>query len=293
VILVAKRSSYRRYVQEGRDRHAYALIKAGHASVKSWVPAHREHMRTLEQVERVLESAGASVVIRHGAYNQFETKGAALVVTVGGDGTLLGASHNVGSTPVLGINSDARHSVGFFCAGHRENAERLLSRALDGTLHGVALTRMRVTANGNLVSQRVLNEALFSHLSPAATSRYLLRLGRIQEEHRSSGFWIGPAAGSTAAQRSAGGKILPFGSRKLQLVVREPYVPVGMRYRLLRIFVPEGAKLVAVSKMVDGCLFLDGPYQRLTVQLADQISFEASDEPLNLLGLRRRQRKRD
>ena len=86
-------------------------------------------------------------------------------------------------------------------------------------MKAVHLSRMSVIRNGAPVSTRVLNDALFCHRSPAATTRYILKLGKLVEEQKSSGFWIGPAAGSTAAQRSAGGKILPLASTDLQLVV--------------------------------------------------------------------------
>ena len=44
-----------------------------------------------------------------------------LVVTIGGDGTLLAASHAIGDTPILGINSAPDFSVGFFCSGRLGN----------------------------------------------------------------------------------------------------------------------------------------------------------------------------
>jgi hypothetical protein len=87
---------------------------------------------------------------------------------------------------------------------------------------------MCVTTNGRPVARRILNDALFCHASPAATSRYIVELGGVVEEHKSSGFWIGPAAGSTAAQRSAGGKIMPLTAQELQLVVSPYDVRQGM-----------------------------------------------------------------
>src|SRR6185436_3893799 len=109
-------------------------------------------------------------------------------------------------------------------------------RALEGKLRPSLLSRMRVSLNGKTLHARVLNEALFCHASPAATSRYILGLNRKgkatgKEDQRSSGIWIGPAAGSTAAQRSSGGKILPLTSKHIQYVVREPYTPAGGHFR--------------------------------------------------------------
>ncbi|MBI3205998.1 MAG: hypothetical protein HYZ29_30960 [Myxococcales bacterium] len=135
------------------------------------------------------------------------------------------------------MNSAPKSSVGFFCAAQREGIHQSLGEALDGGTDTLTLTRMSVALNGRERSRRGLNEALYCHQSPAATSRYLLSHVVRSEPHKSSGFWLGPAAGSTAAQHSAGGKVLPLRSKKLQVVVREPYAPAGTRYRLLRFMI--------------------------------------------------------
>jgi len=139
--------------------------------------------------------------------------------------------------------------------------------------------------NDRVVAARVLNDALFCHASPAATSRYIVSLDGIEEEQKSSGFWIGPAAGSTAAQRSAGGKVLSLGSQKLQLVVREPYTPHGERYRLRRALVGPKECLVVRNKTSEGRLFFDGPSNVTEVGLGDVITFRRAATPLVLLGL--------
>jgi NAD+ kinase len=147
------------------------------------------------------------------------------------------------------------------------------------------LSRMRFSINGRVVSRRVLNEALFCHETPAAASRYLLRYGKKEEAQLSSGFWVGTAAGSTGALHSAGGDLLPLGSKKLELVVREPFKGGGERYRMTKVFVKDGEEIVVTSKMRDACVFLDGPFQRTPVRLGDRLAFAASNEPLNVLGL--------
>jgi NAD+ kinase len=287
VIVVAKRTAYRRFVEEENDPRARQLLRSRDPSVQSWRDSHRAHMKTLETVRHELEKLGARAVLVQRAHAEFDTSDARLVVSVGGDGTLLAASHNVGQVPILGVNSAPHHSVGFFCAARQSTVGRMLAEALEDRLHSVRLTRMTVAVNGRIRSRRVLNEALFCHASPAATSRYILSYGRVREEQRTSGFWIGPAAGSTAAQRSAGGKTLPLASAQLQLVVREPYAAFnGREYRLLRVVVEPQSRLIVKSKMQDGCLFLDGPYRQVAVRLGDEVTFYASDEPLTVLGLK-------
>ncbi len=81
--------------------------------------------------------------------------------------------------------------------------------------------------------------------------------------------------------------MLPLRSKKLQVVVREPYAPAGTRYRLLRFTVSPGEKLEAQSMMQEACMFLDGPYRQISVSLGDVATFRVSPEPLRVLGLGR------
>jgi len=99
---------------------------------------------------------------------------------------------------------------------------------------------------------------------------------------------VGTAAGSTAAQRSAGGRVLPLTSRALQLVVREPYAAPGERFELLRAVVDPPGRIVVKSKMLEACMFLDGPYKRVDLALGEQTVFSLSPEPLTVIGLGRR-----
>ncbi|MBC7174620.1 MAG: NAD(+)/NADH kinase, partial [Polyangiaceae bacterium] len=211
-----------------------------------------------------------------------------LVVTLGGDGTLLWSSHMVGpDTPMVAVNSAPGSSVGYFCAGDRNSLRETLSMALTGALKATRLARMEVALDGEVVSTRVLNDILFSHTCPAATSRYIIELGEAREEQLSSGIWAGPAAGSTAAQRSAGGRVLPPGSQKLQFVVREPYFGLREGYSLTKGLVSPGEVLRVRSKMREGRIFMDGAQKMLDVDIGTEIRLRTSDEPLTLLGLRR------
>ena len=287
MIVVAKKSALSRFFGGEGDTRAGRLLDVGHESVRKWRPAHEQHVRVVELVCETLEKAGAETLILHGAQAEFDPVGAQLIVSVGGDGTLLAASHNISDVPILGVNSAPRYSVGFFCAARGASAMRTLRKALEQEVPSAQLQRMAVRINGQLRSERVLNEALYCHAEPAATSNYILQLGRRREEQKSSGFWVGPAAGSTAALHSAGGRILPLTSSKLQLVVREPYVGRGRAPKILRETVSGRARITAVSKMDRVSIFLDGPYRLLRARLGDEVTFERSLQPLTVVGLPR------
>jgi NAD+ kinase len=296
VAVVQKRTTYRKFVLEDHDPLFTKLMEDRDPSVARLKSSHDAHEETVSEVDAALAKLGADVVFRGGPKDGIPGD-VDLVVTIGGDGTLLATSHQLGKgISLLGINSAPNHSVGFFCGGKKGSVEKTLRRAWKGTLVPTELTRMRVERNGECLHSRVLNEALFCHASPAATSRYLLRITRRghesrEEDQRSSGLWIGPAAGSTAAQKSAGGKVLPLASRRIQYVVREPYRPVGQRTRLLVGLLGKNDTLTLTSKIRDGRVFIDGHQIVHTVTLGDVLVLSRSDEPVTVLGLADKRRE--
>ena len=287
-MVVYKKSSYQLYVNEGRNSVIAELIARRDPTVRSLRSTHETHVRAVEKTRSVLKDLGVRATFRH-RHDLHAAPRYELVITLGGDGTFLWASHLVGpGSPIVAINTAPETSVGFFSAGNVDRLERVLSDAVEGRLPRTVLSRMIVRVDGTVISRRVLNDALLCHSCPAATSRYLIRLGRKEEEHRSSGIWVGPAAGSTAAQRSAGGKVLPISSKQIQFVVREPYVPIGSRLRLARGTVSQGKKLVVRSKMHEARLYIDGPRRMERIAFGATIELSVSDEPLTMLGLRSR-----
>ncbi|MEO8876280.1 MAG: NAD(+)/NADH kinase, partial [Polyangiaceae bacterium] len=171
-----KRTSYRTLVLDEKDLLVTKLIEKGDPTVKRMRRSHEAHLETAREVEESLDKLGVSWTKQLGARTPIEGT-YDLVVTVGGDGTLLAASHQLdGHAALLGVNSAPETSVGFFCAAKKGGVLKALRDALDGTMKRVVLTRMQVEINGAVVHKRVLNEALYCHASPAATSRYILRV---------------------------------------------------------------------------------------------------------------------
>ena len=287
VLVVYKKSTYQRYVGRAQER-LKELIEHSDVSVEGLLHEHEIHQETLRQAKAALRDLGARAVLRYRPEPLPEEGAWDLIVTLGGDGTLLWASHLAdSSTPMLAINSAPDTSVGYFCAGDGHNVHEVLAAALEGGLKSSRLARMRVDVGDKVLSTRVLNDALYCHESPAATSRYILEYAGDQERQMSSGVWVGPAAGSTAAIRSAGGKVLATGSQKIQFVVREPYRGVDNKYRLVKGMVPPGEALRIASRMTKGRIFLDGTQKVYSIGIGDRIRMTLSDEPLTLLGLDR------
>ena len=286
VVVVTKDVTYRDLVVARRQDALRRIVAGSRHGWEKQQQVHRTHEQTVERVIRILERAGVGFDVVGVPHEPFSVSGARRVLPGGGDGTLLGASQRCDkATPIVGVNSDPGRSVGFFCGLERGRAlAGAIAKALAGELPSVSLARMQVCINDEVVSRRVLNEALFCHACPAATSRYVIQLEDRAVQHKSSGFWIGPAAGSTAAQFSAGGKVLPLASRKLQLVVREPYAMTGP-VELAKALIAPGQTLTVYNLMREAKLFLDGPHSVFDVGAGAKLSFRISTEPLRVLAL--------
>jgi NAD+ kinase len=288
VLVIYKKSAYQIYVRERKNSRIQRLIRTGDETIAHLLRAHHDHVTTVQEARKVFERLGAKAVFRYRS-DLRDAEDADLVVSLGGDGTLLWASHVVGAEcPLLAINTAPSDSIGYFCAGTKHDLESVLADALNGRLKETRLARMRVEVDGKIVSARVLNDALYTHRDPAATSRYIVRFRDKQEEHKSSGVWVGPAAGSTAAIYSAGGKVLAVTSKRLQFVVREPFCWGKAELKIQRGLVRPDEDLRIRSKNRLSSVYIDGSHLRQDVGIGSEIRFCLSNEPLTLLGFRRR-----
>jgi NAD+ kinase len=318
IIVVTKKTSYSKYIQDQDDDGSKELLLNANPAVAFWQSSHDTHMKTLDVVVKSLQSLNVVCHVIDSKSFVAEPDDIEMVITVGGDGTLLSASHNVsGKLPILGVNSDPDNSIGFFCYTTAQTFLNHLTQALNGTCAITELTRMSVTKNGKFVANRILNDVLFCHTNPAATSKYILQLMErrsltpnsvsamsmenvarkgnelfrirslplsMQEAQRSSGIWVGPSAGSTAARRSAGATPMDLASKDLQLCVRELYHRPSSKPGLRELVAKPGQFIKVISKMDSSAMYLDGDYSVVPVGLGDEINFEKSEDTLSLLG---------
>jgi NAD+ kinase len=268
-----------------RKRVADRLARTGRRLAAQVEGAAREQERTLATLQEALARLGVTpkTISVDGLDSPARRAlgGARFVVCVGGDGTLLAASHWVKGAALLGVNSAPRSSVGYLTLARRASLARDLARIANGDLLPCPVARIEVELDGRLLSP-ALNDVLIAHESPAATSRYRLRLGRRTEEHRSSGLWVATATGSTAGIRSAGGQPIPLAARRLQFRARELYRARGGGASLESGFVEERQILVVESAMEAGWLFIDGARMAIRFPFGASATFRVARQPLLL-----------
>lgn len=289
VLVAYKKSIFQIYAHERRDPKFLRLLRGRDVTVAKMRRTHESHERTLEAVKEALDALGCQATFVYRA--QMATlRGVDLVLTVGGDGTILEVARHVEDTPLLGVNSAPATSLGVFCGADAATVREKLMMFLHGELPTTMLARLLLSVNGHRVP--VLNEVLYAHRNPAATSRYILSIGGRAEEQRSSGIWIATAAGSTGAIYSAGGKVLPITSTRIQYLVREPFIQGKERPRLLRGVLPGDREIVLFSKMRQGMIFVDGAHESLPLGFGDRARIRGGAPPLRVLGLDAARRRR-
>lgn len=280
VVIVYKKSTFQIQAVERRESRFIKLLEEGHDSVTRVKVAHAEHYDVLDTLKTILTNRGIEVKAINRADLNRPIKNADLVISVGGDGTFLDASHFLDLVPLLGVNSSKSSSFGHFCLANETNLAATLDQIETGTIEPLKLLRLELELNGEMLPELVLNEVLICHGNPAGTSRYFLQIGQAREEQRSGGLWIGPPGGSTGAIKAAAGVVLPIAARQYQYIVREPGPRPYESWKLLRGLLGESTEIKLVSQMRTGSLYIDGQHIDYGFGLGDELTIRVSKKDL-------------
>lgn len=281
VLIVTKTTNY-----ELHGPAVEARVQAGRVSpdaLARLMKAHSEHYATLSRLKDAMEKAKVDydLVSREddgGRGIKYEA-----VLTVGGDGTLLSASHHIADgMPIYGVRS-SESSVGYLCCAGPDDPEALVKALLAKRARFVSVNRLVCVVKhadfaGSSAETRtvpILNDFLYTNANPAATTRYRIHFRGETELHRSSGIWVATGVGSTAAILAAGGAPRPKDDVFFQFKIRE-------LYRLARpqpmidggLFDPSVESVVIENRCPLALLALDGQHGSLDLKYGDTLRFE-------------------
>ena len=282
ILIVYKKSSYETHVIDEKDKNYLRLLQEKNVAIRRSKSTHDVHQDTFETVKYHLRSLKIKYDVRL-RYNLKPIRGYDLVITIGGDGTFLETSHYLEEGVLMGINSVPTESVGYYCRADTENFLEKIYAFVSGKATLQVLHRLSLSRDGENLWPLALNDVLFANQNPAGTTRYVLKVDGRSEEQKSSGLWVSPAPGSTAATKSAGGKPLPLASKKIQYVIREPYAPPGKKYHLLKGILSPQSQVEIISMMDDAVLFIDGPHQNYSVKRGSRILIGNANQPLRAI----------
>jgi NAD+ kinase len=124
-----------------------------------------------------------------------------------------------------------------------------------------------------VLPELVLNDVLFAHANPAATTRYRLTVDGRTATHKSSGLLVCTAAGSSAWMYQEGGELMPLDAGGLQ------YLSRGERGQR-----PALADAVTIHSLTrQGTLYVDGAHLTYECGLGCEIVLRAG-RPLQVVG---------
>ena len=283
VLLVYKKSNLDLYIHERKNTRYQALLESDAVAVQHMQAAHDQHQSTLRTVKQILADRKIPTRVSYRARFRPEDSDDALIITIGGDGTVLDASHKIRQGTILGVNSAPGHSAGFLCAAQADTFADVLESVWHGEVSPQLIPRLKGSVDGCDFPFPVLNDVLITQKNPAATARYLIASDEGWEEQKSSGIWASVAAGSTAAVASAGGHRQELTDGRLQVFVREPYEQAPFRLKHTHFFVEPHDKLLIISKMRQGVIFLDGPHQKVPFPVGAQLELSAAESPVRMV----------
>lgn len=183
-------------------------------------------MRVLHEARRYLAAAGVETWEATREDRPAVPRGARLVVTLGGDGTLLSAARLAAQrdVPVLGVNLGR---LGFLTELEADGLCDGLRRFLDGDYRVDERTLIEVTVEreGHRVRRAIgLNEVVLQRAASDGLVRLRLLVDGLEVgQIDADGLIVATATGSTAYALAAGGPILEPTLQELVLVPMSPF----------------------------------------------------------------------
>lgn len=279
VVVVQKQTAIERYTKRDLGVDFFEYLERDGQDLTRLASVHNTHMQARHTLTRALESRGITYQfcnldeLAAFGVDYFDGQNGGLrpkvgvVISLGGDGTLLHASHHCGGdVKLIGINSCPDHSVGHLCAASTPNIEHILDELFSEKLQFRPVSRLKVQSDSGKLLPFALNDILMCHKHPAATSRYQLTLrdvcnnNHVSEKQKSSGVWVATPAGATAAISTYGLPMPPITSREFLFAVRELYTPPNHEYSLIRQKLDGNLfELSFFCRMRQGLICIDGP----------------------------------
>ncbi len=206
--------------------------------------------------------------IRYGMREYAEMQKSDFVLTIGGDGTIIGAASAAAMTdkPIIGVQAGR---VGFLAALTSRDMTRGIQCLCDGRYSIMRRTMLKtvpdVAGSAHFLESRVnyvLNEIVFSAPNLLGAAKFQIMLGASRvATHIGSGLIIATPTGSTAFSRSAGGSNIDPRVPAFIITPVCPYehtmsptvVPDDLRVTVLPLtagarFVADGKQVVEIEK---------------------------------------------
>lgn len=234
-------------------------------------------------IDVILDTTSAALLGEQGGYQKTALAGkAAVLLVLGGDGTMLNAARLAGERgiPILGVNMGG---LGFLTEVQLENLYPSLERvfANDFVLDERLMLKTHLHRHGETVAQgTMLNDVVISKGTLARMIELKIRIqGQFVTNLRGDGLIVSTPTGSTAYSLSAGGPII---NPAVEGLILTPVCPHTLTHRPL--IVPLNAEIdVTLTSKDDGAMAtLDGQVGVAMTQ-GDTVEIMASEHRTRLI----------
>ncbi len=161
------------------------------------------------------------------------------VIAIGGDGTVLSASHYLIDKPLLAVNCSPNTSEGALTTINIDQLEDKLKDIKLNNFKDEKLERIEILINNKPLDLLSLNEVFIANEKAYLISKYKIKFKDKIEEQRSSGLIFSTGTGSTAWFKSAGGKPFSPQSKFIEMIVREPYIRKIIKFSTVKATITE------------------------------------------------------
>jgi NAD+ kinase len=205
-----------------------------------------------------------------------------LIVSLGGDGTLLTVARGIGSrrVPILGVNLG---TLGFLTEVNVEEMFPVLEAVIAGTAETVSRMRLEVAVSRDGVDRGsflALNDAV---ITKTALSRMIdletFADGQAVTTYHADGLIVSTPTGSTAYSLSAGGPLLLPG---IEAIVLTPICPHSLNHRPLVLPVGVEIEVVVQTRGGEATVTMDGQ-EGLDLEEGDRVVMRRSPFPVDII----------
>ncbi|OVE83781.1 NAD(+)/NADH kinase [Natronolimnobius baerhuensis] len=241
--------------------------------------------RDYEGVTAVVDEAtGHAEAIERAGVPVAEMRGYDLVISIGGDGTLLFVAREVGGTPILGVNLG---EVGFLNAVAPENAREEVIDLVDhleatGSLEGRQLDRLQAqSADEEWTLEPALNEVVVHGPRRGHGGGATLEIAVNGQQYGSGhadGVLVATPTGSTAYNLSEGGPLVHPGADAL--ILTQMAADDGMR----PLVVDTDTEITLTVSDAETAYAISDGRDRRHLEPPTTVTVTVADEPVTLVG---------
>jgi NAD+ kinase len=213
--------------------------------------------------------------IKNATIDKFDKLKVDILVTLGGDGTILRALQHC-NAKIFGINAGV---LGFLTEVHEDQVTEGLTRILEKDYIIDERTRLKTMVNRKRLLDAT-NEAVIHTSHIAKMRHYEVFVDNVLVESiRADGIIIATPTGSTSYAMSAGGPIL---DPRVGAFIIVPIAPFKLSARPMVIPIDSVASIRLLTPKRPSLLVLDGQFE-IKIKTNDKITFTKSESPARFI----------